>query len=109
MRRTLVTAIALVLAGNSMAVSATVAGDGPAASSAEVTTQLPRTARPSHYAIEVTPHADKMTFDGKVRIDIDVLAPTSTIVLQAANLTFANSTLVAKGGKPQAANVSVDA
>jgi aminopeptidase N len=109
MRRTLVTAIALVLAGNSMAVSATVAGDGPAASSAEVTTQLPRTARPSHYAIEVTPHADKMTFDGKVRIDIEVLAPTSTIVLQAANLSFGKSTLVAKGGKPQDAVVSVDA
>ncbi len=109
MRRTLVTAIALVLAGNSVAASAPTAGDAPAASAAEVTTQLPRTARPSHYAIEVTPHADTMTFDGKVRIDIDVLAPTSTIVLQAANLTFANSTLVAKGGKPQAAKVSVDA
>jgi aminopeptidase N len=110
MRRTLVTAIALVLAGNSVAASAPAAGDAPAASAAaDVTTQLPRTARPSHYAIEVTPHADKMTFDGKVSIDIDVLAPTSTIVLQAANLTFGNSTLVAKGGKPQAARVSVDA
>ncbi|WP_374357313.1 M1 family metallopeptidase [Thermomonas sp.] len=110
MRRPLVTAIALVLAGNCVAASAPAAGDAPVASSAtEVTTQLPRTARPSHYAIEVTPHADRMTFDGKVRIDIDVLAPTSTIVLQAANLTFGTSTLVAKGGKPQAAKVSVDA
>ena len=80
MRRTLVTAIALVLAGNSVAASAPAAGDTPAASAAaDVTTQLPRTARPSHYAIEVTPHADKMTFDGKVRIDIDVLAPTASI------------------------------
>ena len=83
MRRTLVTAIALALAGNSFAASAPLAGDAPVvASAAEVTTQLPRTARPSHYAIEVTPHADTMTFDGKVRIDIEVLAPTSTIVLR---------------------------
>ena len=110
MRRPLVTAIALVLAGNCVAASAPAVGDAPVASSAtEVTTQLPRTARPSHYAIEVTPHADRMTFDGKVRIDIDVLAPTSTIVLQAANLTFGKSTLVASGGKPQDAVVSVDA
>ena len=109
MRRTLVTAIALALAGNSIAASAPVAADAPvAASAAEVTTQLPRTARPTHYAIEVTPHADTMTFDGKVRIDIDVLTPTSTIVLQAANLIFGESTLVAKGGKPQTAKVSVD-
>ena len=58
----------------------------------QATTQLPRNARPSHYAIEVTPHADKMAFDGKVKISIDVLEPTSTIVLQAVNMTFANST-----------------
>jgi len=110
MRRTLVTAIALVLAGNSVAASAPATGDAPVVSAAaEVTTQLPRTARPSHYAIEVTPHAETMTFDGKVRIDIEVLTPTSSIVLQAANLTFANSTLVAKGGKPHTTKVSVDA
>ena len=110
MRRTLVTAIALVLAGNGVAAPAPAAGDAPAASAAAgVTTQLQRTARPSHYAIEVTPHADRMTFDGKVRIDIEVLAPTSSIVLQAANLTFGTATLAAKGGKPQAAKVSVDA
>ncbi|WP_425501723.1 M1 family metallopeptidase [Pseudoxanthomonas koreensis] len=80
----------------------------PAAS--EVTTQLPRTARPSHYSIEVTPHADRMTFDGKVRIDLDVLVPTDTLVLQAANLEFANGTLAAAGGgRPLPAEVSVDA
>ena len=71
MRRPLVTAIALVLAGNCVAASAPAAGDAPVASSAtEVTTQLPRTARPSHYAIEVTPHAEKLAFDG-----IDAVRP----------------------------------
>ena len=30
-------------------------------------TQLPRTAVPHHYAITVTPHAERLTFDGKRR------------------------------------------
>ncbi len=76
---------------------------------AGVTTQLPRTARPSHYSIEITPHADKMAFDGKVKIDVEVLEATSSIVLQAANLRFSNSTLAAKKGKPRIAQVAVDA
>ena len=111
MRRTLVTAIALALAGGSLAASATPAGDSPAAAAAtaEVTTQLPRTARPSHYAIEVTPHADKLAFDGKIAIDIEVLEPTDRIVLQAVDMSFANSTLAKAGGKPMTATVSVDA
>jgi len=33
-------------------------------------TQLPRTAAPHHYALTVTPHAENLTFDGKVAIDL---------------------------------------
>ncbi len=106
MSRTLATAIAVALAGFATAASA----QAPAAPrTVEATTQLPRTVRPSHYAIEVTPHADKMTFDGKVKIDIDVLQPTDRIVLQAVDMTFANSVLTTKAGKKLAAKVSVDA
>ena len=32
-----------------------------------VPTQLPRTAVPHHYAITVTPHAERLTFDGDGR------------------------------------------
>ncbi|MFS8138159.1 MAG: M1 family metallopeptidase, partial [Thermomonas sp.] len=115
MRRTLVTAIALALSAASFAASAQSVADVSRAANppmVKATSQLPANVRPSHYAIEVTPHADKMTFDGKVKIDLQVLAPTSTIVLQAVNMTFANSSLVmtgGKGGKPMAAKVSVDA
>lgn len=106
MSRTLATAIAVALAGFAAAASA----QAPVAPrTVEATTQLPRTVRPSHYAIEVTPHADKMTFDGKVKIDIDVLQPTDRIVLQAVDMTFANSVLTTKAGKKLAAKVSVDA
>lgn len=110
MRKTLVTAIALALASTSVAALAQAApASSTPASSAEVTTQLPRTAKPSHYAVQITPHADKMTFDGKVKIDVQVLQPTQTIVLQAANLTFGSSTLSAGKGKPMTAKVSTDA
>lgn len=106
MSRTLATAIALALAGMTTVASAQAPAAAPAA---EVTTQLPRNVKPSHYAIEVTPHADKMAFDGKVKIDLEVLEPTSTIVLQAVGMSFANSTLTgAKGGKPMPAKVSID-
>lgn len=110
MRRILATAITLALAGTG--IPAFAQGEAPAAPAAQpqtVTTQLPRTARPSHYRVEVTPHAEKMAFDGRISIDLDVLEQTSSIVLQAADLHFANSTLVAAGGKPMPARVSVDA
>ena len=73
-----------------------------------VPTQLPRTAVPHHYAITITPHADKLTFDGTVAIDLDVVKPTTSIVLNAASLTFAKATLSGRGA-PVAANVASDA
>ncbi|MBB3780480.1 aminopeptidase N [Xanthomonas campestris] len=110
MRLPLVTAIALALVGISPAVSAFAAAPvPPSAEASSITTQLPRTAKPTHYAVEITPHADKMRFDGKVAIDISVLQPTDQIVLQAASLSFARGTLTQKGGKPQSAKISTDA
>ncbi|MCS3745889.1 aminopeptidase N [Xanthomonas arboricola] len=110
MRLPLVTAIALALVGTSPAASVFAAAPVPqSADAASITTQLPRTAKPTHYAVEITPHADKMRFDGKVAIDIVVLQSTDRIVLQAANLTFARGTLTQKGGKPQTAKISTDA
>ncbi|KLD77494.1 M1 family peptidase [Xanthomonas hyacinthi] len=107
MRQILTTAIALALASASPCTFAQPEPPAPsvvAAPAAAVTTQLPRTARPRHYALEITPHADKMTFDGKVRIELDVLQATDRIVLQAANLRFGRSTLT--GGKATAAMVA---
>jgi len=107
MRQILTTAIALALASVSPCTFARPDSPAPsvaAAPAVAVTTQLPRTARPRHYALEVTPHADTMTFDGKVRIELDVLQPTDRIVLQAADLRFGQSTLT--GGKAKAALVA---
>ena len=86
MRHVLVSAIALALAGLTAPASAQ---DAPAAASARLaTTQLPRDVRPTHYAIFVAPHADKLAFDGKVAIDVDVLQATDRIVLNALDMTF---------------------
>ena len=107
MRRLLVSAIALALAAGSVSAFA----DTPAPAVAEATTQLPRLVRPSHYDVAVVPHADKLSFDGKVAITLDVLQPTSTITLNALGMSFASATLApaaGKGGQRQA-KVAVDA
>jgi aminopeptidase N len=83
------------------------ADEGHAATAAPArplpTTQLPRTVRPLHYQVEVTPHADQLRFDGKVAIDIEVLQPTDAIVLNALDLQFGKVSLAAQGGRPGAA------
>ena len=71
-------------------------------------TQLPRTAVPHHYAITITPHSDQLTFDGTVAIDLDVVKPTTSIVLNAANLSVAKATLSGRGA-PLPATVTSDA
>jgi aminopeptidase N len=107
MRRTLVSAIALALAGVSMAPLAA-AANPPAR---EATTQLPRGVVPSHYDVAVVPHADKLTFDGQVTITLEVTKPTSAITLNAADLAFSKATLTPTKLKMMipAPTVSVDA
>jgi len=80
MRRILVSAIALALAGMALDASA----QDPAAVApvvADATTQLPRDVRPTHYEVAVVPHADTLGFEGKATITLDVLEPTDRIVI----------------------------
>jgi aminopeptidase N len=58
-----------------------------------VPTQLPRTTIPHHYAITVTPHAERLTFDGTVAIDLEVIKPTSQLVLNAAEMSISSARL----------------
>lgn len=93
-----------LLAGVALPFSASAQEAGTAsttrgATAATVTTQLPRSVRPSHYDITVTPDARAMTFTGKAAITIDVVEATNTITLQAADLTIAKAALAGKGGK----------
>ena len=109
MRRLLVSAIAIALAGATLDAAAQSAAPNAAPPVVDATTQLPRNVRPTHYTIAVVPHADKMTFDGKISIAVDVLEPTDKIVLNAVDMTFANSVLNPRNGKVQKPKVSIDA
>ena len=108
MRRTLVSAIALALAGVSMAASAQTSTAAP---EVRATTQLPRDVRPTHYDVAVVPHAESLSFDGKVAITLDVLQPTASIVLQALDMTFSSVRLTPVAGHADyaAPQVKVDA
>ena len=112
MRTTLFSAIAVALTGVAMsgAVAAQTAAPAP---SAEVigTTQLPRTVRPTHYSVAVTPHVDTLSFDGKVTVTINVLKPTASITLNALELKFSSASLSPVSGSVQfaAPKVTVDA
>jgi len=107
MRRLLSTAAAVTLllaSGTALAAPAVAGSKG--ATPATVTTQLPRNAHPTHYDLAFTPDAQKMSFTGAVKIAIEVTEPTSTITLQAADLTFAKATI---DGKPATIKVDEDA
>ncbi|WP_266169020.1 M1 family metallopeptidase [Dyella subtropica] len=108
-RSTLVSAIVLALASASMSAVAAVPATH-AATEQQATTQLPRSVRPTHYDVSVTPHADSLSFDGKVTVTVDVLQPTSSITLNALDMTFASVTLTPVKGKAlPAPKVTVDA
>ena len=107
MRRALVTAIALVLAGAGSVFAAEPQVAAPVVRDA--TTQLPRNVRPTHYDVSVVPHAKDLRFDGHVEIALDVLEPTKSITLNAVDMTFAKSKLEGVGRESLGATVLVDA
>ena len=81
----------------------------PAGPAAGITTQLPRGAVPSHYAITVTPDAANLKFTGKVTIDVAVSTAMPTLVLNAADLTFGDVMLTPAKGKAIKGMAKVDA
>ncbi len=108
MRCTLAVSIAIAMTGTSLAVAAQ---PHMAPMVANVTTQLPRAVRPTHYEVAVVPNAQMLTFEGKVSIRIEVLEPTTSITLNAVDMTFASAQLVSGGAKGRAyePKISVDA
>jgi len=90
MHRLLISAVAITL-GSLLTLPAHAI---PANSSTgQTTTQLPRSIRPAHYDVALKPDAKALSFDGKVSISIEVLQPTNSITLNAAELAFAKVVL----------------
>ncbi|QNN64491.1 M1 family metallopeptidase [Sphingomonas rhizophila] len=73
-----------------------------------VPTQLPRVAVPRHYALSVTPNAAAMTFAGDVRIDMEVIQPTNSVTLNAADLAVGSASISGSDGN-QPATIRADA
>ncbi len=97
-------AAALALGGCATPASEAPAPPPPAAA-AQVPTQLPRNVRPLHYSISAVPDAANLRFAASALIDVEVLEPTETIILNAAELDFASAAVV-DGAR---ARVSTDA
>ncbi len=69
--------------------------------------RLPELATPDNYQLTIDVNLEKENFTGDETIAIHILKPTSTIVLNAAEITFAETTISA-GGKTQTAKVTPD-
>ena len=81
----------------------------PATAAATLTTsQLPRTVRPFHYDVMIAPDAAALRFTGKVGIAIEVIQPTSTITLNAVDLTFTGVKLTADQKSWDATRTEID-
>ncbi|MBV7535170.1 M1 family metallopeptidase [Duganella sp. sic0402] len=110
MQRSLISLAVMALLGLSAGAPTLVAA-APAAKAAQVTTQLPRTAVPTHYALSLTPDAANSSFSASVTIALDVKQATSSLTLQAADLKFSAAAISAGPGKAlqQSSKIDVDA
>jgi aminopeptidase N len=50
--------------------------------------KLPKNVAPIHYALDLTPDLDKLTFAGSETVDIEVTEPTTRLVLNAVDMTI---------------------
>src|SRR5215471_11325677 len=50
--------------------------------------KLPKTVAPIHYALDLTPDLDKLTFSGSEVVDIEVMEPTARLMLNAVDMTI---------------------
>ncbi|MYM34689.1 M1 family peptidase [Duganella sp. FT94W] len=110
MQRSLISLAVTALLGLSAGAPVLVVA-APAAKAAQVTTQLPRSAVPTHYAVSLTPDAANSKFSASVTISLDVKQATTSLTLQAADLTFGAVAISAGPGKApqQASKIDVDA
>ena len=101
-----------LLLGGTAAFSSTVAAQPAAALqplAEAVPSDLPRTARPLHYAIAIEPDATKLTFTGQSSADIEVFAATPDLTVHAVDLAISEARLVpADGGTAIALKIALD-
>ncbi|MFM6831013.1 MAG: M1 family metallopeptidase, partial [Novosphingobium sp.] len=104
----LVSALALSIACLATPAIAQQTSANPSAA-AGVHTDLPRVAHPSHYAISVTPDAEKLTFSGTSSVDLEVTEATPILTLHALDLKISSATLTPAGGAAMPVTITMDA
>jgi aminopeptidase N len=97
----------------SLAVAAALGLGAPLAASAaekaaQVTTQLPRNAAPTHYALSLTPDAANSSFSASVTIALNVKQATTSLTLNAIDLKFSAAAISAGPGKPAQAASKIE-
>src|SRR6187401_1204912 len=75
--------------------------------STAVAQRLPGGVTPTHYTLWFAPDLEKATFRGRETIAVTLAAPSTTITLHAAEITFAEVTIDAGGGS-QTATVALN-
>ncbi|MGO9450667.1 MAG: M1 family metallopeptidase [Candidatus Binataceae bacterium] len=68
--------------------------------------KLPKTVVPTHYAVSLQPDLKTLAMPGVEVVNIDVLRPTSRLVLNALNMAIGSASLDGETG--QVADVSID-
>jgi len=74
---------------------------------ASVPSDLPRVARPLHYAIDVVPDAANLTFSGSEAITLDLFERTDTLTLHAVDLDITTARIIPEGAAGEGAPLRV--
>ncbi|WP_185829143.1 M1 family metallopeptidase [Sphingomonas ginkgonis] len=102
----------LLMLGSALVCPAAAIGQPAATSEDRIessVTQLPRTAIPRHYRVEVTPDAANLRFTGTVVIDLDVVKATASLTLNAKELRFQSAAIQpSTGGASRPGRATVD-
>ena len=69
---------------------------------------LPKDVRPTRYTLTLRPDLETFTFSGSVAIDIEVLQPTASIVLNAAELAITSCRVESPAGETLPRGTALD-
>ena len=70
---------------------------------------LPGNVQPNKYRLTLQPDLESFTFKGEQTVDIEIVAPTARIMLNAAELEISDVTLLHNGKRFPASSIAVDA
>ncbi|GJI98978.1 aminopeptidase [Duganella caerulea] len=108
MKRSLISLAVMALLGLSTGLAPLTVAAAPATKAAKVTTQLPRNAVPTHYAVSLVPDAANSSFSASVVIALDIKQASNSITLNAADLKFSAAAISAGPGKPALAATKIN-